>query len=326
MSELKFSCPDCGQKISCDADYAGRQFPCPQCQKTLTVPSAVAAGAGVAAAALAPAPAPAPAAAAWTPAPKPITQPAPRPVRPPEPVTSSAKAAGPAEATGKYSALAIASLLCSVVAFVGTIPAIIFAHMAKTRMRRDPTLKGEGMAHAGLIIGRCFLGVALVSVAAIGLVYWHFKPIQVVRETPQSLAELKPRIVDEVTPGPSGNEDSHGVEGIEMITGPFSKEFWRSAVRGGSFSYDMKVLPDKPVSLNCRYWGGEQAGRTFDIAVDNQIIATQDLTFTVPGHFFDMEYKIPARLTRGKSKVKVEFQAHPGKAAGGLFGCQILKR
>jgi hypothetical protein len=64
----------------------------------------------------------------------------------------------------------------------------------------------------------------------------------------------------------------------------------------------------------------------FDIAVDNQIIATQDLKSIAPGHFVDMEYKIPASLTRGKTQVKVEFQALAGKTAGGLYGCQMLKR
>ena len=54
--------------------------------------------------------------------------------------------------------------------------------------------------------------------------------------------------------------------------------------------------------------------------------ATQSLTALAPGHFVDMEYKIPASLTVGKTVVKVEFQAHAGMTAGGLYGCQILKR
>ena len=88
----------------------------------------------------------------------------------------------------------------------------------------------------------------------------------------------------------------------------------------------MKVLPDQAMSLNCRYWGGEQAGRTFDISIDDKVIATQNLEFNVPGHFFDTEYRIPRSLTRGKTQVTIKFQAHPGVAAGGLFGCQTLKR
>jgi len=88
----------------------------------------------------------------------------------------------------------------------------------------------------------------------------------------------------------------------------------------------MKVLPDEAMTLNCRYSGSEKKGHVFDIAVDDQIIATQDLTSIAPGHFFDMEYKIPASLTRGKTQVKMEFQAHAGFTAGGLYGCQMLKR
>ncbi len=40
MSEFKFSCPSCGQKIKVDATAAGRQFDCPACQSKLVVPAA----------------------------------------------------------------------------------------------------------------------------------------------------------------------------------------------------------------------------------------------------------------------------------------------
>ena len=100
---------------------------------------------------------------------------------------------------------------------------------------------------------------------------------------------------------------------------------FRTATRGGSFGYTMKVLPHEAMTLNCRYSGGEGVGYVFDIAVDDQIIATQDLNAVAPGHFFDMEYKIPKSLTAGKDEVRVEFQAHAGMTAGGLYGCQILK-
>jgi len=88
----------------------------------------------------------------------------------------------------------------------------------------------------------------------------------------------------------------------------------------------MKVLPQEAMRLNCRYSGDETKGHVFDIAVDDQIIATQNLTTLAPGHVVDLEYKIPAGLTRGKTEVKVEFVAHAGMTAGGLYGCQMLKR
>jgi hypothetical protein len=38
MAEIKFSCAQCGQHISCDEPWAGHQIQCPACQSSLTVP------------------------------------------------------------------------------------------------------------------------------------------------------------------------------------------------------------------------------------------------------------------------------------------------
>ena len=38
MSDIKFSCSQCGQHISCDEAWSGHQLQCPACQNTLTVP------------------------------------------------------------------------------------------------------------------------------------------------------------------------------------------------------------------------------------------------------------------------------------------------
>jgi hypothetical protein len=76
--------------------------------------------------------------------------------------------------------------------------------------------------------------------------------------------------------------------------------------------------------LVCTYWGSD-VRKTFDILVDGQKIATQTLSGSKPGAFFDVDYKIPAELTRGKDKVTVKFQAEPGGVAGGVCGCVMLK-
>ena len=41
MAEIKFSCPQCGQHISGNEQWSGRQIPCPACATTLTVPQAL---------------------------------------------------------------------------------------------------------------------------------------------------------------------------------------------------------------------------------------------------------------------------------------------
>ena len=41
--------------------------------------------------------------------------------------------------------------------------------------------------------------------------------------------------------------------------------------------------------------------------------------------FFDARYLLPAELTRGKERVTVRFQPHPGNIAGGVFGLRTTR-
>ena len=43
-----------------------------------------------------------------------------------------------------------------------------------------------------------------------------------------------------------------------------------------------------------------------------------------PDAFFDVEYPIPERLTKGKKQVTVRFAAKPGATAGGIFDLRVL--
>jgi hypothetical protein len=148
MSDIKFSCPACGQHLAGDARYAGIQINCPSCQKPFIVTAAPVAAPVVAAAPLVEAPRPATFVARAT-SPPPTTAPS-RPI------------SGPA----RTSKLAIASLVCSIGSFIipfGFIPGILCGHMARKRIARDATLGGRGLAKAGLIVGY----VALVAVLAV---------------------------------------------------------------------------------------------------------------------------------------------------------------
>ena len=300
MSEFSFLCPECGQKILGDTAYSGAQITCPPCQKSITIPAAAAA-------------------APASPPPAPIPQAASQPA-----LSSPAAAISRKQAPGPFSGLAAASLICSVFVPLGSIPGIICGHLARARMRRNIFLEGGKMAKAGLLISYCVLMATLGTAGIFFLAHWHFSPVKVLRESPGAIAAMQPRVVDEVIVGE--NEDDHDMDGQMLSMMSNNGKTARSAIRGGSFSYTMKVLPHEAMTLNCRYWGGEKKDHVFEIAVDDQIIAAQNLTSIAPGHFVDMEYKIPASLTREKTQVKVEFQALAGKTAGGLYGCQMLKR
>lgn len=131
------------------------------------------------------------------------------------------------------------------------------------------------------------------------------------------------RIIDAVNPGEPQPETDHNFQGAHSNSGRFNDRAWRDA-RGGWFSYDVKVLPGQPAVLRCTYWGGDRGNRDFDILIDGEKIAGQKLERHHPDRFFDVEYALPANLTRNKTHLTVKFQARPDTIAGGLFGLQVL--
>ncbi len=73
---------------------------------------------------------------------------------------------------GGTNGMAVAALICGIAQFfgfwlLGTIPAVVLGHMARTRIRQTGE-QGAGMALAGLILG--YVGLALSVVAVILLV------------------------------------------------------------------------------------------------------------------------------------------------------------
>jgi hypothetical protein len=92
--------------------------------------------------------------------------------------------------------------------------------------------------------------------------------------------------------------------------------------RGGWFSYEMKVLPDRPMVLGFTYLGSEGRPRLFDVMVDGQTIATKTVEYH-PTELLDAEYPIPIALTRGKEKVTVRFQAQPDASSAPIFEVRL---
>lgn len=136
---------------------------------------------------------------------------------------------------------------------------------------------------------------------------------------------LEARTIDVVRPGDPKLEQEHGLRGENSSAGEFSGRHWRHATGGGWFSWELKVDPDTDQELLCAYWGSD-IGREFDILVDGVKIATQKLQSNRPDRFFEEIYPLSAELIRGKSRITVQFQAHNGGLAGGVFECRTLKK
>ena len=140
MSEFKFSCPACGQDIVCDTTQVGTQIACPGCNATIAVPEETAGTVNVSTRAGAP------------------------PALPGNAATTVQRTSG----------LAVASLVCSLsslITCVGWLPGIICGHLAKSRLRRNPSLKGSGLATAGLVIG---YGILTLEVSTAAVQMWRF--------------------------------------------------------------------------------------------------------------------------------------------------------
>jgi hypothetical protein len=138
--------------------------------------------------------------------------------------------------------------------------------------------------------------------------------------------ELDARTVDRVAPGDEQNERDHKQQGEQTAAGEFGGRQWRHATDGGWFSWDVKIVADKPQELRVTYWGSDGGNRVFDVLIDGRKLATQRLEDNKPGRFYDGVYPLPAEVTKGKDKVAVRFQAHPGASAGGVFGVRVVRK
>ncbi len=137
--------------------------------------------------------------------------------------------------------------------------------------------------------------------------------------------EIERLTIDAVDINDPESEKTHQFQGENAVEGYFDGRRWRAARGGGWMSFELKSLPDQPLLLVCTYRGSEAPNRIFDILVEGEKIATEKLEIH-PTELFDFEYQIPESLTRGKERVTVKLQAHPGASTGALFDLRIVPR
>jgi hypothetical protein len=100
------------------------------------------------------------------------------------PAPASPPAHPAAVASARTSALAIVSFVTGLLAWfsvpliflviptpICTVAAIICGHMARTEIRRDPTVQGDGFAIAGLVLGWAMVASAVLAVVAVVLFF-----------------------------------------------------------------------------------------------------------------------------------------------------------
>ncbi len=137
---------------------------------------------------------------------------------------------------------------------------------------------------------------------------------------------LEKRTVDRVRAGEQQPETDHAMQKENSETGNNLNESWRDARDGGYFSYHMSTNSETDLSLFVRYWGAEWGNRKFDIFIDDDHLATEDNTNRWNQSLFqDVVRPIPDSLVKGKTHVRIKFQAHPENTAGAVYVVRLLR-
>ena len=138
---------------------------------------------------------------------------------------------------------------------------------------------------------------------------------------------LEDMTYDAFQPGEMQPERDHQFKGEKlMLEEDFMGRKARGADRGGWMSWEMKVMKGQPMSLVIEYWGGFTGSKTFDILINDQKIATENISGKQDGAFIDVTYEIPDAITAVTSSVKVTFMPHIGHRAGPFFFARTIKR
>ena len=73
------------------------------------------------------------------------------------------------------------------------------------------------------------------------------------------------------------------------------------------------------------YWGGDSRRHRFEVLVDGQPIASQQLFDDRPGEVLPVEYALPEDLTRGRSQVRVGIRPMTGSSTGVVFEVRTVR-
>ncbi|UII19583.1 glycoside hydrolase family 127 protein [Fulvivirga ligni] len=138
---------------------------------------------------------------------------------------------------------------------------------------------------------------------------------------------LEKRTLDMIIPGQQQPEVDHGLKTENSEKGVHLDQFWRDAKNGGYFSYELDTQGETALALRVLYWGNERGERHFDILIDNEKLASEDLSAKWNAEEFKpVEYRIPAGMLEGKKRITVKFKADKNAVAGGVFGVRLVRQ
>ncbi|MEW6209481.1 MAG: beta-L-arabinofuranosidase domain-containing protein [Acidobacteriota bacterium] len=165
-------------------------------------------------------------------------------------------------------------------------------------------------------------------------VYWDlFTPAEWEKRAAEIAAERERQrrreaaTVGFVQPGEAELERNFNQQGEEASLGRRAGRPGRSSRKW--LSFDLTVEETHPMLLIVTYHEEERTKKTFEIFVDGVRVGEQTIERHRPGNgskgFFDVEYRIPADVVKGKQKVTVRFQATGGNETAMVFGIRMIR-
>ena len=129
--------------------------------------------------------------------------------------------------------------------------------------------------------------------------------------------------LDRVAVGEQQPEVEHDFAGQDTDTGQHNGRRWR---RGGWFQYTLSTQSEKSVELAVTYWGGD-AALTFEVLANAELLATETLSNTRPGEYFEKRYAIPAKALSDATngRITIKFSAKQGSGGGRVYDVRLMK-
>jgi len=142
----------------------------------------------------------------------------------------------------------------------------------------------------------------------------------------ERLKKLDAATVAQVKPVNKASEAQYHFEGGKDVTVQRMSGRLGRASRTG-FSYTLPVEAGHPMALVATYYSADRrtSPASFQVLVDGQKIADQDVPRTDPGRFYDVTYAVPAALVQGKPAVTVKFQSKAGSQVAAIYGLRMVR-
>lgn len=158
-------------------------------------------------------------------------------------------------------------------------------------------------------------------------IYWSFlddesEELRQHMEASDRERRLKEATIDSVQAGNDQYELEHQIEGERTHGGTWEGLNGRMAEAGGWFSYRMKIQPGAALAVT---FNRMHTNRSFDIYVDDKLLATEKFPDVWKRSFYENLFELPHDLTAGKSSVTVKFI--PNGKINGIYGVlRTIKR